>query len=433
MEIKQKKQFDFLYDDKTPFKVIVCCRGGGKTWAVADWCMYELYSSKEPNIEAAFLSKTLKQVKGTLEPILRRWKEALGNQLSYNGSALHYKIQLSKTDTRTLHLLSYENIEAKRGYHPNIIICDEVADLPEEMLNQVLLPMLAPAHERGQANFIAIGTPRSKNLFWKLYERGQDPAYPEWKSWMLKASDSGLISQETQWLLQNNMTEAEYRQEMECDFDANVIVGSIYGEVFNKFTNKNIDNSYDWDPSRMVHTAWDFGKRHYTSIWFFQVKNDQITFIDFYEACEYDLPHFVNEVKAKPYSYGEHYLPWDAGMINIRSTHTISEMLKEYGLRNTVLKNSSVKEGIEEAKMVLKSCRFNATKCEEGIRHLKLYQYQFDTKYGINRDKPCENEHADASDAFRYACIALKGLKQPITNSFRIDNRGGYNTLANNF
>jgi hypothetical protein len=229
---------------------------------------------------------------------------------------------------------------------------------------------------------------------------------------MIKASETKLLDGNYLMNIRNTLTEAEYAQEFECDFNANVLVGSVYGSYIDKYTKKNISEAYDYDPSVPVWTSWDLGHSNNTAIWFFQVKGDVVTFIDYYESNGYDITHFANEVLSKPYNYRKAILPWDAGMKNLRSPLTISEMLHNYGVKNEVLENTSVKAGIDSARLLLKTARFNKTKCSLGLDHLKSYRFKVDYKTGVDRQTPVHDEHSDGADAFRYAAISKHIWKQ---------------------
>ncbi|NCB00837.1 MAG: hypothetical protein EOM67_01550 [Spirochaetia bacterium] len=438
LEIERRKQFDFLYNNSSPYKSLVAHRNAGKTWAAIDWLMLHLLEGRQGG-SGMFLTKSLKQAKGTVDPAMIRWKAGLGKLLSYNGTDLVYKIRLSRHDVREFFLFSYDNPEAKRGFHPDYIVCDEVADMSKAMLNQIIMPMLGAAMQARIGRFLAIGTPKGPNLFYELFLRGDDPdpAWKDWSSFSLKASESGLIDRETLNMIRQTMSNAEYAQEMECDFNANVLVGSVFGEFMDKFTMKNISDSYGYDPTIPVYTAWDFGHAHFTSIWFFQIKNDQITFIDFLEDNQRGLSYYANEVLCKPYIYKKHFVPHDAEHQNIRAEQTIRQQLAAQGLKGLeTLPRASVASGIETARMTLKAARFSKQNCEEGLVHLKAYRYKYDSNFGVDRQKPFKDEHEDAADAFRYACVAIQSLKKNegygIIKPIR-SNGGGYNPLAVNF
>lgn len=71
------------------------------------------------------------------------------------------------------------------------IVVDEAAVQPDLMniFNQVMRPMLVDY--RGEVIFIS--TPRGHNDFWQLYNRGNDPAYPDWASFNYPTSANPYI------------------------------------------------------------------------------------------------------------------------------------------------------------------------------------------------------------------------------------------------
>jgi hypothetical protein len=105
--------------------------------------------------------------------------------------------------------------------------------MPHDILGLIIEPMLAPA----RMELVGYcGTAQGPNRFYELWKRGKDVNFPDWESYTIKASSCNLFSHNALWDMQNSMTAAEYAQEMECDFNANVLVGSVYGEFMRRFT-----------------------------------------------------------------------------------------------------------------------------------------------------------------------------------------------------
>lgn len=407
MKCEVRQEFSFLFTSRSPNIAVVAARGTGKTYAAIQSTVQRLLNGRA-NGSAVFFSATLSQAKGTVESPMRQiLSNYPDNFYSYNKTDHLYTFYIGNGDVRELRLLSYEKGETKRGYHPDIIVLDECGSIPSEMFGLVIEPMLAPAMSEGYGRLVAIGTAKGKNKFYELMQRGKSKEFPNWESYTVKASTCNLLDSDYLWNMRNSLSEAEYAQEFECDFNANVLVGSVYGVYMDKYTKHNIDDKYDYDPALPVWTSWDLGHSNNTAIWFFQVKGDVVIFIDYYENSGYDITHFANEVLSKPYNYRKAILPWDAGMKNVRSSVTISEMLDEYGIKNEVLGNTSVKAGIDSARLLLKTARFNKSKCEKGLEHLKSYRFKVDYKTGVDKQQPLHDEHSDGADAFRYAYCSL--------------------------
>jgi hypothetical protein len=102
--------------------------------------------------------------------------------------------------------------DSLRGSGPLGIILDEFATMKFETWG-VIEPILRA--NGGWAWFI--GTPKGKNHFYDLYLRGLQ-GHHEWKSYHLKASNSGIIAQDQLEEAKKSMSQALFNQEWECEF-----------------------------------------------------------------------------------------------------------------------------------------------------------------------------------------------------------------------
>ena len=100
-----------------------------------------------------------------------------------------------------------------RGPNPVGVVLDEFATMKVEAW-QVIEPVLRI--NGGWCWFI--GTPKGQNHLYSFYQRGQS-GHSEWKSWLLKASESGIVSAESlKEAKETAVSEAFYTQEYECAF-----------------------------------------------------------------------------------------------------------------------------------------------------------------------------------------------------------------------
>ena len=258
----------------------------------------------------------------------------------------------------------------------------------------------------GTGRLLAIGTANGSNKFYDLWKRGQDERFSDWESYTIRASSTRLLGIEFLMNARASMTAAEYAQEYECDFKANVLMGSVYGEVMDKFTMNNIKEEYGYDPSLPVYTSWDLGFSDYTCVWFFQVRGaSDITFIDYYENCGQDLSFYAGELLKKPYNYIKAILPHDGGRRDLRGA-PISEQLSKYGFRVEVLTNTAQMQGIDEARRLLKTAKFAKVACSEGLKHLKSFRFRIDSRTKVRLATTVHDEHSHGADAFRYAAMS---------------------------
>ena len=105
-----------------------------------------------------------------------------------------------------------DNPDTLRGAGPYGIVFDEFATMKYEAWG-ILEPVVRASG--GWAWFI--GTPKGKNHLYDLYNRGQGND-PEWKSWLLKASTSGIIPSHELEASKLSMPQNLFNQEWECEF-----------------------------------------------------------------------------------------------------------------------------------------------------------------------------------------------------------------------
>lgn len=105
-----------------------------------------------------------------------------------------------------------DNPDSLRGAGPYGVIFDEFATMKYETWG-IVEPILRA--NGGWAWFI--GTPKGKNHLYDLYNRGCS-GNKEWKSYLLKASTSGIIRKDQLEASRDTMSQSLYNQEMECEF-----------------------------------------------------------------------------------------------------------------------------------------------------------------------------------------------------------------------
>jgi hypothetical protein len=102
--------------------------------------------------------------------------------------------------------------EALRGPNPVGVIFDEF-DTQKADAWGVVEPII-----RANGGWVwFIGTPRGKQKLFEFYHRGQT-GHSEWCSWLLKASQSGIVPADQLVESKKSMTDSLYRQEWECEF-----------------------------------------------------------------------------------------------------------------------------------------------------------------------------------------------------------------------
>jgi hypothetical protein len=114
----------------------------------------------------------------------------------------------------TIRLFGADNADALRGLYFDGIVIDEVADMKPAVWGEIIRPALSD--RQGWAIFI--GTPKGINMFSELYYSALKN--DTWYADLFRASETHIIPVEELEEARLNMSEAQYAQEFECDFNA---------------------------------------------------------------------------------------------------------------------------------------------------------------------------------------------------------------------
>jgi hypothetical protein len=299
-------------------------------------------------------------------------------------------------------LYGADNYDRLRGSYNDGVVLDEYGDFDPAAWPEVIRPSLAD--REGWAVFI--GTPKGRNDFHRIYTDAKEN--PSWFSLVLKASQSGLLSDDELRDMRGMMTADQYDQELECSFDA-AIRGAIYRTELAEAEGDGRICSVPYDPAVPVCSAWDLGIGDATSVVCAQLVGKEVHIIDYYEATGEPLTHYVQWLDSKPYRYSMDLLPHDAGARELGTGKTREELLRANGRKVRVLPRQEVDDGINAVKMLLPRCWFDAKRTARLRECLVHYHRDFNDKMGVFKDNPVHDWSSHAADAMR--CLAM-GLRE---------------------
>lgn len=196
------------------FVVLVCHRRWGKTvFAVMELILAAL-STPRKDFRGAYVAPFRKQAKDIAWDYFKKFAGMIPG-VSFNETEL----TVSFPNGSKITLYGADNAEALRGLYFDYVVMDEVADMRPYVWGEIVRPALAD--RKGRCLFI--GTPKGMNLFFELYNRGVSDG-KVWAAMVFRASDTvNILPWITQEELDNakaDLTDAQYRQEFECDFNA---------------------------------------------------------------------------------------------------------------------------------------------------------------------------------------------------------------------
>lgn len=385
-----------FHNSSQRWRVAVAHRRAGKTVALINECIRGALTCTLPNPRFSYIAPFLNQSKAIAWDYLKHYAGAIPGT-SFNESELRADLP----NGGRVRLYGADNPNALRGLYHDGAILDEFGDMDPAVWTEVVRPALSDRH--GWAAFA--GTPRGKNEFYNLRNRGLK-GDADWTAWILKASETGLLSEADLRDARDSMDESTYAREYECDFDAS-IEGAYYAKEMAKAEAEGRICRVPIEPTVQVDTWWDLGIDDATAIWFVQDVGQERRVIDYIEVSGEGLPSIVKRLDNKDYRFGRHILPHDAEARELGTGVSRTETLARLGLKNVeIVPQQDVADGINASRLMLSKCWFDASRCERGIEALKQYRREWDGKRQVWRERPLHDWASHAADAFRYGAMS---------------------------
>ena len=173
---------------------------------------------------------------------------------------------------------------------------------------------------------------KGRNEFHKVWAGAQGD--PRWFAQMLRASETGLISEEELSDARRDMTPEEYAQEWECSFDA-AIQGAYYGKEIAEAERAGRVCEFHREPSAPVNCSWDLGisNNGLMALWVFQVVLGQIRVLDQYSNAGFGLEHYVKWLNDRGWADRTDWVPHDARVRELGTGKSRIEALQRDGLQ----------------------------------------------------------------------------------------------------
>jgi len=249
------------------------------------------------------------------------------------------------------------------------------------------------------------GTPRGENHFYKLLMMAK--ANPAWFAQVCTIEDTGVVTlEQIDALRLEGRPEELIQQEYYCSFNGSIL-GAYYAKEMADIGRSGRIKTLEYDASYLVNTAWDIGIGDSTAVWFYQVCNNQVRIIDYFEQSGWGLPKWAEYLKGKPYSYGAHYAPHDMEAREFGTGQSRIDQAKKLGITFKVCPKLRVEDGISAVRNLLPRCIFSVDRCKEGIDALKQYRAEWDEEKHILSAKPLHDWSSHGADAFRYLALTL--------------------------
>jgi len=296
----------------------------------------------------------------------------------------------------TVRMGSVNQVDSCVGRSYDLIIFDEAALADgKDAFNVALRPTL----DKDNSKAIFISTPRGRNnWFAEFFDRGFNNEFPEWCSIRATYRDNPRMSETDILEARKSMSEAEFRQEYEADFN------TYEGQIWNFNHETCIANNEALDTTNMdVFAGLDVGYRDPTAFCVigYDWDEEQYHVLDEYLDAEKTTEQHAVEIQRLMQK-------WDIDFIYIDSAaqQTRHDFAMEYDISTNNAKKS-VLDGIAHVAGIVDNDKlFIDQRCKETLSCLD--QYQWDPNPNLAREKPKHNRASHMADALRYALYSFE-------------------------
>ena len=336
--------------------------------------------------------------------------DCIPKEIVKSRNATELKIEL--INGSIIQLIGTDKYDAIRGTNPITCVFSEYA-YQNPMAWEVVKPILQI--NGGVAIFNT--TPNGKNHafdLWKMAVKSD-----EWFTEQLSIRDTGVVTdEEVQQEIDEGMDKEFAEQEYYCSFEAGVR-GNYYSQQLRKIKEEERIKTHVYDRALKVHTAWDIGYSDATAIVFYQLLQDEIRIIDYYEDSGLTLKDYIQVLNEKGYVYGEDVLPHDAKHKRMDSGQSIAAQMEAVGRKVKIAPSLTVNHGIMLVKEVMNRCYFEEEKTDQLLHVLGSYKREYDPIRKVYSKNPNHDWSSHGSDAFRYMCVAYKESSEDKTSDIK--------------
>ncbi len=296
----------------------------------------------------------------------------------------------------TVRMGSVNQVDSCVGRSYDLIIFDEAALADgRDAFNVALRPTL----DKDNSKAIFISTPRGRNnWFAEFFDRGFNDEFPEWCSIRATYKDNPRMSELDISEAKKSMSDAEFRQEYEADFN------TYEGQIWNFNHEDCVSNNEALDVSSMdVFAGLDVGYRDPTAFTVIAYCWDEEKYfvLDEYLDAERTTEQHAEAIQKM-------IDKWDIDYIYIDSAaqQTRFDFAQNYDI-STINAKKSVLDGIGHVAGIVDNDKLLVDqRCSEVLSCLD--QYQWDPNPNLAKEKPKHNRASHMADALRYALYSFE-------------------------
>ena len=296
----------------------------------------------------------------------------------------------------TVRMGSINQVDSCVGRSYDLIIFDEAALADgKDAFNVALRPTL----DKDNSKAIFISTPRGRNnWFAEFFYRGFSDEFPEWASIKASYVDNPRMSETDIAEARKSMSEAEFKQEYEADFN------TYEGQIWRFNFEENVKDLSQFDTTKMdVFAGLDVGYKDPTAMCViaYDWDEDKYYLLDEYFNAERTTEQHATEIQKL-------ITRWDIDFIYIDSAaqQTRFDFAQNYDI-TTINAKKSVLDGIGHVSSLVDNDKLYVDQqASESLSCLDAYQW--DPNPNLMKERPKHNMASHMADALRYALYSFE-------------------------
>ena len=298
-------------------------------------------------------------------------------------------IELSNQST--IRMGSINQVDSCVGRSYDLIIFDEAALVDgRDAFNVALRPTL----DKPNSKALFISTPRGRNnWFSQFWQRGFTDEFPEWCSIRATYKDNPRMSEKDIIEARRSMSDAEFRQEYEADFN------TYEGQIWNFNFEECISNFSELDTSSMdVFAGLDVGYKDPTAfcVIAYDWETEKFYLLDEYLNAERTTEQHANEIRSLIDKYDIDFIYIDSA-----AQHTRFDLAQNHDI-STINAKKSILDGIAHVAGIVDNDKLYIDQhCKEA--QYSIESYQWDSNPNLMKERPKHDRSSHMADAMRYA------------------------------
>ena len=387
-----------------PYKVAYGGRGSAKSWSYARALL--LHGVSRP-IRVLCTREIQKSIKDSVHQLLKDQVSALGLDAIYE--VKETEIVSRRNASRFLFVgLSEQTADSIKSYEGIDIVWCEEAHTTTDRSWKILIPTIRKA---GSEIWISFNPQLETDPTYVRFvidpPEGTIIVPMNWRDnpfWNDNLEAKRLEDQ-------RRLPKAEYENiwEGKC---LPAVEGAIFFDEISAMERDGRICNVPYDPMLKVHVVVDLGVGGNMALSLVQKHASEIRIINYLSGDEYPtLAHYSAALREfKGYNWGKWWLPFADGFSkDVKTGRGSDQIVKALGW-NVASKdevgNSSVEDGIRQARLVAPRVYIDKTRCVDYVESLKRYRRHIN-KQTMTATTPLPDDHAHVGDNFRYIAINI--------------------------